>query len=118
MAWRGVAKSVSPFARLMTLMPWARISRAFAVMAAEGETCTLDRRLASSGMGPIASAQPGAEALDARASVLQLLVAGRVADAEIAGIHEGGAVDAGDPLFLEQGEAEILVRLDPLPALR
>src|SRR3954471_7107398 len=108
MAWRGVAKSGSPFARLITSMPRARISRAFAVMAAEGETCTFDRRLASSGMVACALLHAGAEALDARAGFLQRLVAGRVADAEIARIHEGGAVDAGHALLLEQGEAEIL----------
>src|SRR5690349_3112816 len=113
MAWRGVGKSGSPLARLMTSMPRARISRAVCAMAALAETFTCASLWASPGM----SLQPGAEALDAGAGFLQRLIAGGVADAEIARIHEGGAMHAGHALFLQQGEAEILVRLDPLAAL-
>src|ERR1700676_2209325 len=84
------------------------------VMATVAATCTRDNRWESAGM---MSAQSLAEALDARAGLTQRLRVGGVADAEMAGIHEGRAMHGGHALFLQQRDHEILVAADRRTAL-
>src|SRR5690606_25824441 len=92
-------------------------------MMTEAATSTSFSRLARAGMddppvGQERSVQAFAETADAGAGFPQALGVGRVADPDVPGCNEGGAVHGGYPLLLEQGGHEILVRLDAPPARR
>ena len=103
MAWAGLSKSGSPMVSAITCLPSARMARARIVMATVAAGARPSRRWARVGVIALTSMvllQALAEMLDPRAGVLQAFGVGGVADAEMAGIHEGGAMDGGDAFFL------------------
>src|SRR6185437_955154 len=110
MAWRGVSKSGSPIASEMTSLPSARSSRARIDIWMDDATCVRFSRCARAGM--MSSVQACAESLDARAGLAQRFLVGRVADAEVAGVAERGAMHGGDTLLLQQRGDERLVVVD------